>query len=158
MIDKCCFQRQIARTVDSFFLRRLIRCFRNSKQICFRETLFNLNTVIIITSVSTKFGIVTFVEKQFAANFLDDNVPAVVGTDTAHQGGENGISSIHVAFSLGQLKFCDILLNSFTKSETNIKLTLRIMGSSVVVTLWKMRSILCSLRSFFTVTRSYCLS
>ena len=111
----------------------------------------------IIVRQLTEFRIVSFVKEQFSANFLNDDIPAVVGTNTAHQSCQDRVSCINIAFSFSQLqteRICVTDIKIYVKDGH----TLRMIGSSVVVTLWKILSILCSLRSFLTVTRSYCLS
>merc|ERR1712127_494002 len=109
-------QAPIAGAVDSFFLRWLIRCLRNSQQIEFR--------------------IVSFVKEQSSANFLNDDIPAVVGTNTAHQSCQDRVSCINIAFSFSQ--FTDdwiISGGNFVEDPINSLQSALILNSDSVVLL-----------------------
>jgi len=56
------------------------------------------------------------------------------------------------------ISVCKLKTNFSPAVTVTYGITCRMTGSSVVVTLWKMRLIRCNRFSFFVVTLSYCLS
>lgn len=77
----------------------------------FPTQLTDLNNSLIIATFKqniemkyTEFRIITLVEEELAAHFLNDNIPAVVGANAAHERGQDCIGSVNVSFRFGQLK------------------------------------------------------
>ena len=64
-------------------------------------------TVIRKHEVFTKFGVVPFIEENFPADFLTDDVPWVDGARAAHQRGQDGVRGEDVDFRIGLGQFPD---------------------------------------------------
>lgn len=68
-----------------------------------KEMLYTVADFQSALKIRTKFRIIAFVKKQFTTNFLNDYVPAIVGTNTAHQSSQDGISCVDITFGFCQL-------------------------------------------------------
>lgn len=110
----------------------------------------------------TKVGVVSLVEEQLVAHSLHDDVPGVDRARAAHQSGQDGVGGKHVSLSLRQLRRQRMLPSSMKRSGraggASEGQTLRMTGSSVVVTVWKILLMLFSCFSLRVVIRSNALS
>lgn len=134
----------------------------------------SLGNQLLVSVDLTEVRVVSLVKEQLVAHSLHNDVPGVDWARAAHQSGQDGISGKHVTLSLSQLKgnkknllyrkknekqtsdrVCWVYRNSWVCKQLD---TLRMTGSSVVVTVWKILLMLFSCFSLRVVIRSKALS
>ena len=86
VIDEGCLQSQVTWCIDAVsFVLRWFRCrLADGQQV--------------------KFRVVPLVEEKFISDSLNDYVPRIAGSGTAHEGGQDGIGGKHIPRRFGKLK------------------------------------------------------